>query len=198
MKNFRKYFLRGSISHLLPLGAGFVMASSKSLEAALGMSLAVVVITVLSAIIVSALRKVTPEKAHLPIYVLIVTGITTIVCMLMEAFWNTAFTALGVHLAALAVSAVPYRDAEELASENGEKKTIICSLVTAGLFAFVMIVCSLVLEPLTYGTILGFSLGFAGIVSEAGAKLLSYVLLASVIAAMRKIGHKVCDELEAE
>ena len=198
MKNFRKYFLRGSISHLLPLGAGFVMASSKTLEAALGMSLAVVVITVLSAIIVSALRKVTPEKAHLPIYVLIVTGITTIVCMLMEAFWNTAFTALGVHLAALAVSAVPYRDAEELASENGEKKTIICSLVTAGLFAFVMVVCSLVLEPLTYGTLLGFSLGFAGIVSGTGAKFMSYVLLAIVIAAMRKIGHKVCDELEAE
>ena len=198
MKNFRKYFLRGSISHLLPLGAGFVMASSKSLEAALGMSLAVIIITVLSAIIVSALRKVTPEKAHLPIYVLIVTGITTIVCMLYEAFWNDAFNALGVHLAALAVSAVPYRDAEELASENGEVKTITCSLVTAGIFAFVMIVCSLVLEPLTYGTILGLSLGFAGIVSEAGAKLLSYVLLAVVIAAMRKIGHKVCDELEAE
>ena len=38
MKNFRKYFLRGSLSHLLPLGAGFVMASSQSVEAALAMS----------------------------------------------------------------------------------------------------------------------------------------------------------------
>ena len=78
MKNFRKYFLRGSITHLIPLGAGFVMASSKSLEAALGMSVAVIIITVLSAIIVSALRNVTPEKAHLPIYVLIVVIPVTI------------------------------------------------------------------------------------------------------------------------
>ena len=198
MKNFRKYFLRGSLSHLLPLGAGFVMASSQSVEAALAMSLAVTIVTVLSAMIVSALRKVTPEKAHLPIYVLIVTCFTTLVCMLMEAYWYDAFVALGVHLAALAVSAVPYRDAEELASENGEKTTIICSLVTAGLFAFIMIVCALITEPLVSGSILGFSLGFEGILSAAAGKVLSYVFLAIVIAAMRKIGHKVCDELEAE
>ena len=70
MKNFRKYFLRGSITHLIPLGAGFIMASSKSLEAALGMSVAITIVTVLSAIIVSALRKVTPEKAHLPILII--------------------------------------------------------------------------------------------------------------------------------
>ena len=198
MKNFRKYFLRGSISHLLPLGAGFVMASSQTVEAALAMSLAVTIVTVLSAIIVSALRKVTPEKAHLPIYVLIVTGITTLLCMLMEAYWNTGFNALGVHLAALAVSAVPYRDAEELASHNGEKKTIICSLITSALFAVVMIVCSLLTEPLVSGSILGFSLGFEGLIGAKAGKFMSYVFLAIVIAVMRKIGHKVCDELEAE
>ena len=198
MKNFRKYFLRGSVSHLLPLGAGFVMASSKSLTAALGMSLALTIITVLSAIIVSALRKVTPEKAHLPIYVLIVTGITTLVCMLMNAYWYDAAQALGVHLAALAVSAVPYRDAEELASANGEKQTIICSLVTSLIFSVVMIVCSLVIEPLVSGSLLGFSLGFEGILESKAAVILSYVLLAVVIAIMRKIGHKVCDELEVE
>ena len=198
MTNFRKYFLRGSLSHLLPLGAGFVMASSQSVEAALAMSLAVTIVTVLSAMIVSALRKVTPEKAHLPIYVLIVTGITTLLCMLMEAYWITGFNALGVHLAALAVSAVPYRDAEELASQNGEKKTIICSLITSALFAVVMIVCSLLTEPLVSGSILGFSLGFDGLIEAGSAKFMSYVFLAIVIAVMRKIGHKVCDELEAE
>ena len=196
MKNFRKYFLRGSLSHLLPLGAGFIIASSKTLEAALGMSLAVTVVTVLSAIIVSALRKVTPEKAHLPIYVLIVTGITTLVCMLMEAYWYDAYTALGVHVAALAVSAVPYRDAEELASENGEAKTIICSLVTSAIFAVVMIVCSLVIEPLTTGLLFGLDLGFS--VGANGGLVLRYVVLAILVAVMRKIGHKVCDELEAE
>ena len=187
MKNFRKYFLRGSLSHLLPLGAGFVIASSKTLEAALGMSLALTIVTVLSAIIVSALRKLTPEKAHLPIYVLIVTFITTLVCMLMEAYWYTAYTALGVHVAALAVSAVPYRDAEELASENGEGKTIICSLVTGLIFAFVMVICALFTELL-----------IPAVFEKKIGKFICYVLLAIVIAVMRKVGHKVCNDLEGE
>ena len=196
MKNFRKYFLRGSLSHLLPLGAGFAIASSKTLEAALGMSLALTIVTVLSAIIVSAIRKVTPEKAHLPIYVLIVTGITTLVCMLMEAYWYSAYTALGVHVAALAVSAVPYRDAEELASENGEAKTIICSLVTSLIFAVVMVVTAFVVEPLTTGAFFGLALRFK--VGANAGLVLRYVVLAILVAVMRKIGHKVCDELEAE
>ena len=196
MKNFRKYFLRGSVSHLLPLGAGFAIASSASLEAALGMSLALTIVTVVSAIIVSAIRKVTPEKAHLPIYVLIVTGVTTLVCMLMEAYWFNAYTALGVHVAALAVSAVPYRDAEELACKNGEAKTIICSLITSALFAILMIVTALVVEPLITGNLFTIALGFK--VGEGAGLVLRYVLLAVLVAVMRKVGHKVCNELEAE
>lgn len=208
MKNFRKYFLRGSLSHLLPLGAGFVMASSKTLEAALAMSLAVTIVTVLSALIVSALRKVTPEKAHLPIYVLIVTGLTVLVNMLMQAYWYGGFEALGVHLAALAVSAVPYRDAEELASENGKRKSVLYSLVTSGIFVVIMIVCALITEPLTNGTLTIYrdlmennvviNLGFKGIISETSGIFLRYVLLAVIIAVMRKIGHKVCNDLEVE
>lgn len=201
MKNFRKYFLRGSLSHLLPLGAGFVMASSKSLEAALGMSLAVIIITVLSALIVSALRKVTPEKAHLPIYVLIVTGLTVLVNMLMQAYWYDAWHALGVHVAALAVSAVPYRDAEESACENGKRKSVLYAFVTSLIFAVIMIVCSLAVEPLVYGDIqFGRAEDFvpAGLISANSAIFLRYVLLAVVVAIMRAVGHKVCNDLEVE
>jgi biotin transporter BioY len=61
-----------------------------------------------------------------------------------------------------------------------------------------MIVCALITEPLVSGSILGFSLGFNALVSPKAGKVLSYVFLACVIAAMRKIGHKVCDEMEAE
>ena len=201
MKTLKKYLLRGTPSLLLPLGAGFVMASSADIRAALGMGVAVLLTTLLSSIVICGIRKLIPDKFHLPIYVLIVTGFVSLIHMLMDAWVPNVVDMLGVHLAALAVSAVPYRSAEELASENGEKKTIICSLITSAIFVVIMVVCSLIIEPITCGTILGFSLGFpagATFVSEKGGKVVSYVLLALVIALMRKIGHKVCDELEAE
>ena len=131
MKTIKKYLLRGTPSLLLPLGAGFVMASSADIRAALGMGAAVLVTTLLSSIIISAIRNIIPDKFHLPIYILIVTGIVSLIHMLMDAWVPNVVDMLGVHLAALAVSAVPYRNSEELACENGEKDTIICSLVTS-------------------------------------------------------------------
>ena len=52
---------------LLPLGVGFVMASSNDLRAAVGMGVAVLLALFFSAVVISALRKVIPQAAHLPI-----------------------------------------------------------------------------------------------------------------------------------
>jgi hypothetical protein len=83
LNNLKKYLLRGAPAYLIPLGAGFVMASSSDIRAALGMGLAVLVIMLLSSIEISAIRNFIPQRFHLPIYVLIVTGFTTLVHMLI-------------------------------------------------------------------------------------------------------------------
>ena len=84
MKNLQKYLLRGKASLLLPLGAGFVMASSADIRAALGMGFAVLFATLLSSIVISSIKNLIPNKFHLPIYILIVTGFVSIIDMLMS------------------------------------------------------------------------------------------------------------------
>ena len=118
MKNFRKYFLRGSLSHLLPLGAGFIMASSKSLEAALGMSVAITIVTVLSAIIVSALRKVIPDSLRIPGFIVVVASFVTIVDFLLEGFVPSLYSALGVYIPLIVVNCIILGRAESYASKN--------------------------------------------------------------------------------
>ena len=81
MKTLKKYLLRGTPSLLLPLGAGFVMASSADIRAALGMGVAVLLTTLLSSIVISGIRKLIPDKFHLPIYILIVTGFVSLIHM---------------------------------------------------------------------------------------------------------------------
>ena len=138
MKNVKSYLLRGTPSLLLPLGAGFVMASSADIRAALGMGFAVLVSMLLSAIVISALRKIIPQQAHLPIYILIITGFVSLIDMLMQAYVPNVVNMLGVHLAALAVSAVPYRDCEEVAGLCNEKTTITVSALTGLFFTVIM------------------------------------------------------------
>ena len=125
MKFIEKYLLKGSFVILLPLGAGFVMASSSDIRAALGMGAAVLLAMLLSSIVICAIRKLIPDKFHLPIYILIVTGFVSLIDMFMQAHFAEVTSMLGVHLAALAVSAVPYREAEEFSSLHNEKDTII-------------------------------------------------------------------------
>lgn len=188
-KTKTSYLLRGTPSILLVLGAGFVMASSKDIRAALGMGVAVLLSMLLSSIVVSAIHKIIPNYAKLPVYVLIITGFVTLISMLMQAFVPEVVDMLGVHLAALAVSAVVYRDAEEIADHNGEIKSIEVALVTGVFFTVIMVVCSLIREVLGNASFWGKPIAFlqdykiSGLVSAFGG----YLVLAIVLAVINKV-----------
>lgn len=199
-KTKTSYLLRGTPSILLVLGAGFVMASSEDLREALGMGAAVLISMLLSSIVVSAIHKIIPAYAKIPAYVMIITGFVTLISMLMKAFFPEVANMLGVHLAALAVSAVIYRDAEEVADHNGEVKSIEVALVTGVFFTVIMVVCALIREVLGNATIWGQPIAFLQdykISALAGA-FGGYVVLAIVMAVINKITglHHHLDENE--
>jgi len=199
-KTKTSYLLRGTPSILLVLGAGFVMASSEDLREALGMGAAVLISMLLSSIVVSAIHKIIPAYAKIPAYVMIITGFVTLISMLMKAFFPEVANMLGVHLAALAVSAVIYRDAEEVADHNGEGTTIKTALVTGVFFTVIMVVCALIREVLGNASIWGQPIAFLQdykISALAGA-FGGYVVLAIVMAVINKITglHHHLDENE--
>lgn len=183
------YLLKGTPSILLVLGAGFVMASSADIRAALGMGAAVIISMLLSSIVISALHKVIPAYAKLPAYLLIITGFVSLISMLMQAHFPVVVDMLGVHLATLAVSAVIYRDAEEVADHNGEATSIKTAIITGLFFTVVMVVCALIREVLGNATIWGQPIEFLQkykISALAGA-FGGYIVLAIVMAVINKI-----------
>jgi len=188
-KTKTSYLLKGTPSILLVLGAGFVMASSADIRAALGMGAAVLISMLLSSIVISALHKIIPAYAKMPAYLLIITGFVSLISMLMQAHFPVVVDMLGVHLATLAVSAVIYRDAEEVADHNGEFTSINTALVTGVFFTVVMVVCALIREVLGNATIWGQPIAFLEdykISALAGA-FGGYLVLAIVMAVINKI-----------
>ena len=199
-KTKTSYLLKGTPSILLVLGAGFVMASSADIRAALGMGAAVLISMLLSSIVVSAIHKIIPKYTKLPAYLLIITGFVTLVSMLMEAHFPVVVDMLGVHLATLSVSAVIYRDAEEVADHNGEMTSIKTALITGVFFTVVMAVCALIREVLGNASIWGKTIEFlepykiSALVGAVGG----YIVLAIVMAVINKITglHHHLDENE--
>ena len=201
-KFFKDCLLRGTPSMVLALGAGFVMASSADIRAALGMGAAVLVSMLLTSIVVSAIHKFIPAYAKLPVYLLIITGFVSIIEMLMEAFFPIVVNMLGAHLAALAVSAVIYRDAEEVADHNGEWHSIRTALSTGIFLTVIMIVCALIRETLGNATIWGKEITFLAnykVTALAGA-FGAYLVLACVLAAIKKLtgAHEHLEEEDCE
>lgn len=199
-KTKTSYLLRGTPSILLVLGAGFVMASSADIRAALGMGAAVLLAMLLSSIVISALHKFIPAYAKTPVYLMIITGFVSLISMLMQAWFPIVVEMLGVHLATLAVSAVIYRDCEEVADRNGEIVTIETALVTGAFFTVVMVICALIREVLGNGTFWGLEIKFLQnykISALAGA-FGGYLVLAIVMAVINKLTglHHHLDEAE--
>ena len=188
-KTKTSYLLRGTPSILLVLGAGFVMASSADIRAALGMGAAVLVSMLLSAIVVSAIHKIIPGYAKLPTYLMIITGFVTLISMLMQAHFPIVVDMLGVHLATLAVSAVIYRDCEECADHNNEATSIKTAIVTGLFFTVVMVACALIREVIGNASIWGQPIEFLQdykISAIAGA-FGGYLVLAIVMAIVNKL-----------
>ena len=188
-KTKTSYLLRGTPSIILVLGAGFVMASSADIRAALGMGAAVLLSMLLSSIVISALHKIIPTYAKLPAYLLIITGFVSLISMLMQAHFPIVVDMLGVHLATLAVSAVIYRDAEEVADHNNEATSIKTALVTGLFFTVVMVVCALIREVVGNASIWGQPIEFLQdykISTIAGA-FGGYLVLAIVMAVINKL-----------
>ena len=188
-KTKTSYLLRGTPSILLVLGAGFVMASSADIRAALGMGAAVLISMLLSSIVVSALHKIIPGYAKLPSYLMIITGFVSIISMLMQAHFPIVVDMLGVHLATLAVSAVIYRDCEECADHNGEATSIKTALVTVLFFTVVVGACARIREVIGNATIWGQPIEFLQnykISAIAGA-FGGYLVLAIVMAIINKL-----------
>lgn len=196
MKNNGSLLLRGKPMSLLVLGAGFVMASSSNIFAALGMGAAVFVTMLLSAILICAIRKLIPHAIRIPAYVLIITGFVSLVDMFMQAYFPGIVNMLGVHLAALAVSAVIFRDAEEVAGIQDELHTVITSVISGGLFVVVLAVCGIIREFIGSASFWGNEIAFIKDyrVSSIAGVFGGYLVLAIVVAIINKITTKKVKE----
>ncbi|MBQ5978015.1 MAG: hypothetical protein IJL51_07780 [Oscillospiraceae bacterium] len=128
---------------LLFLGAVPALAASADVRAALGMSLAVLLVLLCSTLLLGLLRKLIPSEAKLPAAVLTVAGFASMAQLLLNAFLPTAAAMLGLYLAVLAVDLMIF-SAAETALDEGLGAALGRAVLTAVCFAvFALILAAL-------------------------------------------------------
>ena len=118
----KKNFLKGiTIENPLLvsiLGTCPALATTKTIEAAIGMGILFTIVLICSNVLVSLVRKLIPDEIRTPAYIVIIATFVTIVKMLTNAFLPELFATLGVFISLIVVNCIVLGRAEAYASKN--------------------------------------------------------------------------------
>lgn len=118
-KNFKNGLIKENPVFGLYLGMCSTLAISSAIDSAIGMSLCVIIVLILSNCIISAMRKIIPDEIRIPVYIVIIASLVTIVEMLVHAFMPELYVSLGAFLSLIVVNCIILGRAEAFANKNG-------------------------------------------------------------------------------
>lgn len=162
----KDYFKSGIITDnpvfIQLLGMCPTLATSTSLINAIGMGLSATFVLICSNMLISLLRKFIPQKIRIAAYIVIIAGFVTLVDMLLEAYFNSIYNALGVFIPLIVVNCIILARAESFASKNKVLPSILDGFTMGLGFTFALSVLGIIREVLGNGTILGIEI-FGGV-----------------------------------
>ena len=139
----------------LVLGTCPTLAVTTAVSNALGMGAAATVVLICSNFVISALRKVIPDKVHLPCYITIIATFVTLVQMIVKAYAPALDTALGVYLPLIVMNCIILGRAEMFACKNNVVDSALDGLGMGLGFTLALTLMATVREILGSGTWLG-------------------------------------------
>ena len=142
----------------LVLGTCPTLAVSTAVSNALGMGAAATVVLICSNIVISALRKIIPDKVHLPCYITIIATFVTVVQMVVKAFLPALDVALGVYLPLIVVNCIILGRAEMFACKNTVVDSALDGLGMGVGFTIALVGMATLREVVGNGTWMGFTI----------------------------------------
>lgn len=100
------------------LGMCPTLAVTTQAKNGIGMGLATMFVLLGSNIVVSALRKVIPDKVRIPAFIVIIASFVTLIGFLLEGFMPDLYDSLGIYLTLITVNCIIFGRAEMFASKN--------------------------------------------------------------------------------
>ena len=196
--NLKKQFMEGLITQnpvlVQVLGMCSTMAITTSFFNGLGMGVAVTVILTLSNVIISAIRKIVPDKIRIAMFIVVIAGFVTCVDLLIQAFVPALAESLGVFIPLIVVNCISLGRAESFSYKNGIAASFFDGIFQGIGYTVVLMVMCIIREFLGTGTFGGGLLnGGAGIrilpeqfpIGVLTLPVGGFLVLAALIAAMQ-------------
>lgn len=103
---------------VLMLGMCPTLATTTSAMNGMMMGLATMAVIIFSNIIISTIKKLTPDMVHIPVYIVVIATLVTIVQFLLAAYAPDVNASLGLFIPLIVVNCIILGRAESFASKN--------------------------------------------------------------------------------
>ena len=152
---FSKGILKDNPVLCLVLGTCPTLAVTTAATNAIGMGVAATIVLVCSNAVISAMRKIIPDKVRIPAYITIIAGFVTIVQMLVKAYAPSIDESLGIYLPLIVVNCIILGRAEMYASKNSVLPSILDGLGMGIGFTAALLAMGMIREFLGTGCLFG-------------------------------------------
>ncbi len=146
IKDFLSAMFSNNPVFVLMLGLGPALAVTTKLTNGIGLGLIVLLTTLLSNVVVSALKGFIPAKIRLPFYLTITGSFVSVIIIFVKIFLPDLATSLGIFLPLTAVNSVILERTEVFACKKKITDTILNSLGTGIGFMSVLVFISFIRE----------------------------------------------------
>ncbi len=162
MNKLWKIFKQGIIYEnpllMLMIGLCSALAVTSSVANGIGMGLAMTFVLLFSEIVISLFRKAIPSSVRIPIFIIIIAAFTTMVDLVMKAYFPDLSAAMGVFIPLIVVNCIIMGRVEAFASKQTLLPVIFDSLGMGLGYTWVMVGISAFRELLGNGTLAGLPL----------------------------------------
>ena len=158
--NFGKQLKEGLLTQnpvlVQMLGLCSTMAITTSIANGIGMGVSVIIILTASNVVISAIRKVVPDKIRIAMFIVVIAGFVTCVDLLLQAFVPSIAASLGVFIPLIVVNCIILGRAEAFSYNNGIGASFFDGICQGLGYTFVLLAMCVIRELLGAGTLAGF------------------------------------------
>ncbi len=153
MKTFFKKIINENPVLVLTLGMCPTLAITTKLENAIVMGMVVTIVLVLSNFIISLVSKFIDNRVRIPCFIIIISGLVTILEILMDTYLPVMYKILGIYIPLIVVNCIILGRAESFASRNKPIPSIVDGLAIGIGFTLAISIISIIREIVGSGTL---------------------------------------------
>ena len=138
------------------LGLCSTMAITTSIMNGLGMGVSVLIILTASNVVISAIRKIVPDKIRIAMFIVVIAGFVTCVDLALKAFVPAIAESLGVFIPLIVVNCIILGRAEAFSYKNGVGASFFDGVFQGLGYTAVLLAMCVIRELFGAGTLAGF------------------------------------------